>query len=90
MIRRHVTFCAGGDSLLLASSLSRRVWHRPNDLPRRLVASLPLIRDLTQKVILRPREGGWAIVREDGKGNSKVRSASLTDDRRRMALTSLR
>ena len=35
-------------------------------------------------------ERGWAIAREDRKGKSKVRSASLTDDGRRIALKSLR
>jgi hypothetical protein len=43
-----------------------------------------------QATVARAVERGWAIVREDGKGKSKVRSASLTDDGRRMALRSLR
>jgi hypothetical protein len=43
-----------------------------------------------QATVARAVERGWAIVREDGKGKSKVRSASLTDDGRRMALKSLR
>ena len=30
-------------------------------------------------------ERGWAIVREYGKGSTKMRSASLTDEGRRMA-----
>ena len=40
--------------------------------------------------LARAVERGWAVVREDGKGKSKVRSASLTDDGRRLALKSLR
>jgi hypothetical protein len=43
-----------------------------------------------QATVARAVERGWAIVREEGKGKSKVRSASLTDDGRRMALKSLR
>jgi hypothetical protein len=43
-----------------------------------------------QATVARAVERGWAIVREDGKGKSKVRSASLTDDGRRLALKSLR
>jgi hypothetical protein len=43
-----------------------------------------------QATVARAVERGWAIVREDGKGKSKVRSASLTDDGRRIALKSLR
>ena len=40
--------------------------------------------------LARAVERGWAVVREDGKGKRKVRSASLTDDGRRLALKSLR
>ena len=43
-----------------------------------------------QVTVARAVERGWAIVREDGKGKNKVRTASLTDDGRRMALKSLR
>lgn len=43
-----------------------------------------------QATVARAVERGWAIVREDRKGKSKVRSASLTDDGRRLALKSLR
>ena len=43
-----------------------------------------------QATVARAVERGWAIVREDGQGNRKVRTASLTDDGRRMALKSLR
>ena len=42
------------------------------------------------QAIVRAVERGWAIVQEDGKGKSKVRSASLTDDGRRLAIKSLR
>ena len=47
-------------------------------------------RGQVQATVARAVERGWAIVREDGKGKSKVRSASLTDDGRRLALKSLR
>ena len=43
-----------------------------------------------QSTVARAVARGWAIVREDGKGKTKVRSASLTDDGRRLALKSLR
>ena len=43
-----------------------------------------------QATVTRAVERGWAIVRDDGIGRSKVRSASLTDDGRRLALKSLR
>jgi hypothetical protein len=43
-----------------------------------------------QATVARAVERGWAIVRVEGKGKSKVRSASLTDDGRRLALKSLR
>ena len=43
-----------------------------------------------QATVARAVERGWAIVQEHGKGKSKVRSASLTDDGRRLALKSLR
>jgi len=43
-----------------------------------------------QATVARAVERGWAVVREDGKGKRKVRSASLTDDGRRLALKSLR
>ena len=43
-----------------------------------------------QATVARAVERGWAIVREDRKGKSKMRSASLTDDGRRIALKSLR
>jgi hypothetical protein len=38
------------------------------------------------QAIVRAVERGWAIVQEDGKGKSKVRSASLTEDGRRLAI----
>jgi hypothetical protein len=47
-------------------------------------------KERVQATLARAVERGWAIVREDGKGKSKVRSASLTDDGRRLALKSLR
>jgi hypothetical protein len=43
-----------------------------------------------QATVARAVERGWAIVREDGESNSKVRSASRTYEGRRMALKSLR
>ena len=43
-----------------------------------------------QAIVARAVERGWAVVREDGKGKSKLRSASLTHDGRRLALKSLR
>jgi hypothetical protein len=43
-----------------------------------------------QATVARAVERGWAIVRDDGKGRTKVRSASLTDEGRRMARRSLR
>ena len=42
-----------------------------------------------QATVARAVQRGWAIVRDDGKG-TKVRSASLTDEGRRMARKSLR
>ena len=42
-----------------------------------------------QPSVARAVERGWAIVRDDGKGSTKVRSASLTDEGRRMARKSL-
>jgi hypothetical protein len=42
-----------------------------------------------QATVARAVERGWAIVREDGKGRTKVWSASLTDEGRRMARKSL-
>jgi hypothetical protein len=42
-----------------------------------------------QATVARAVERGWAIVRDDGKGRTKVRSASLTDEGRRMARKSL-
>jgi hypothetical protein len=39
--------------------------------------------------VARAVERGWAIVRDDGKGSTKVRSASLTDEGRRIARKSL-
>ena len=47
-------------------------------------------KERVQATVARAVERGWAIVREHGKGKSKVRSASLTDDGRRLALKSLR
>ena len=43
-----------------------------------------------QATVARAVERGWAIVQENGKGKNKVRSASLTDDGRRLAIKSLR
>ena len=43
-----------------------------------------------QATVARAVERGWAIVRDDGKGKAMVRSASLTDEGRRMARRSLR
>ena len=42
-------------------------------------------RGQVQASVARAVERGWAIVWEDGKGKSKVWSASLTDDGRRLA-----
>jgi hypothetical protein len=39
--------------------------------------------------VARAVERGWIIVRDDGKGRTNVRSASLTDEGRRMARKSL-
>ena len=39
--------------------------------------------------VARAVERGWAIIRDDGKGSTKVRSASLTDEGRRIARKSL-
>jgi len=44
----------------------------------------------TQPTVARAVERGWAIVRNDEMGRTKVRSASLTDEGRRMARRSLR
>jgi|ERR1051325_2995990 hypothetical protein len=38
-----------------------------------------------QATVARAVERGWAIVRQNGKGRTKVRSASLTDEGRRLA-----
>lgn len=43
-----------------------------------------------QPSVARAAERGWAIIRDVGKGSTKVRSASLTDEGRRMARKSLR
>ena len=43
-----------------------------------------------QANVARAVERGWAIVRDDGKGRTKLRSASLTDEGRRMARRGLR
>ena len=43
-----------------------------------------------QATVARAVERGWAIVQDDGKDRTKVRSASLTDEGRRMARRSLR
>ena len=43
-----------------------------------------------QATVARAVERGWAVVRDDGKGTTKVRSASLTGEGRRMARRSLR
>jgi hypothetical protein len=43
-----------------------------------------------QPSVTRAVERGWAVVRDDGKGRSKVHSASLTDEGRRLARKSLR
>jgi len=42
-----------------------------------------------QPSVARAVERGWAILREDGKGSTKMRSASLTDEGRRLARKSL-
>ena len=43
-----------------------------------------------QATVARAVERGWAVVRDHGKGTTKVRSASLTNEGRRMARRSLR
>ena len=42
-----------------------------------------------QATVARAVERGWVIVRDDGQGKTKVRSASLTEEGRRMARKSL-
>jgi hypothetical protein len=44
----------------------------------------------TQATVARAVERGWAILRDDGKGKNKVRTASLTDEGRRPGRRSLR
>ena len=43
-----------------------------------------------QATVARAVERGWAVVRDDAKGRTKVRSASLIGEGRRMARRSLR
>jgi hypothetical protein len=43
-----------------------------------------------QATVARAVEHGWAVVRDHGKGTTKVRRASLTGEGRRMARRSLR
>jgi hypothetical protein len=44
----------------------------------------------TLATVARAVERGWAILRDDRKGKTKVRNACLTDEGRRMARRSLR